>query len=168
MAILKHIASKNADYGEAQRYLMFQHDEYTGKPILDENGRLIPREEYYLDGINCDPFTFDMECKELNAQYGKNQAYDEIKSHHYVLSFDPKDASENGLTGERAQQLGLEYARKNFPGHQALVCTHTDGHNESGNIHVHIRHQQPKKVRRRTAAIYGTLLRFPCRISNTI
>ena len=73
MAILKHIASKNADYGEAQRYLMFQHDEYTGKPILDENGRLIPREEYYLDGINCDPFTFDMECKELNAQYGKTR-----------------------------------------------------------------------------------------------
>jgi len=28
--------------------------------------------------------------------------------------------------------------QKNFPGHQALVCTHTDGNNESGNIHVHI------------------------------
>lgn len=138
MAVLKHIASKNADYGEAQRYLMFQYDEYTGKPILDENGRLIPREEYYLDGINCNPFTFDMECKELNAQYHKNQTYDEIKSHHYILSFDPKDAEESGLTGERAQQLGLEYARKNFPGHQALVCTHMDGNNESGNIHVHI------------------------------
>ncbi len=138
MAILKHIASKNADYGEAQRYLMFQYDEYTGKPILDENGRLIPREEYYLDGINCDPFHFDMECKELNAQYHKNQTYDEIKSHHYILSFDPKDTEKNGLTGEWAQQLGLEYARKNFPGHQALVCTHTDGNNESGNIHVHI------------------------------
>lgn len=138
MAILKHIASKNADYGEAQRYLLFQYDEYTNKPILDENGGLIPREEYYLDGINCDPFTFDMECKELNAQYRKNQTYDEIKSHHYILSFDPKDAAENALTGEWAQQLGLEYARKNFPGHQALVCTHTDGNNESGNIHVHI------------------------------
>ena len=25
-----------------------------------------------------------------------------------------------------------------FPGHQALVCTHPDGHNHSGNIHVHI------------------------------
>lgn len=137
MAILKHIASKNADYGEAQRYLMFQYDEYTGKPILDEDGRLIPREEYYLDGINCDPFTFDMECKELNAQCRKNQNYDDIKSHHYIISFDPKD-TEDGLTGERAQQLGLEYARKNFPGHQALVCTHTDGSNESGNIHVHI------------------------------
>ena len=138
MAILKHIASKNADYGEAQRYLMFQYNEDTMKPILDENGRLIPREEYYLDGINCDPFTFDMECKELNAQYRKNQTFNEIKSHHYILSFDPKDTEESGLTGERAQQLGLEYARKNFPGHQALVCTHTDGHNQSGNIHVHI------------------------------
>ena len=42
------------------------------------------------------------------------------------------------MTGERAQQLGLTFAKKNFPGHQALVCTHTDGHNKSGNIHVHI------------------------------
>lgn len=32
----------------------------------------------------------------------------------------------------------MEYAKKNFPGHQALVCTHMDGHNGSGNIHVHI------------------------------
>lgn len=138
MAILKHITSKNADYGEAQRYLMFRYDEYTNKPILDENGELIPREEYYLDGINCDPFTFDLECRELNEKYHKNQKYNEIKSHHYILSFDPKDVTENGLTGKQAQQLGLEYAKKNFPGHQALVCTHTDGHNESGNIHVHI------------------------------
>ena len=138
MAILKHITSKNADYGEAQRYLMFQYDEATMKPVLDESGRMIPRKEFYLDGINCDPFTFDMECKELNAQYRKNQTFDEIKSHHYILSFDLKDAADNGLTGERAQQLGIEYTRKNFPGHQALVCTHTDGNNESGNIHVHI------------------------------
>jgi len=136
MAILKHLASKNADYGEALRYLMFQHDEYTGKPILNRNGKLVPREEYYLDGINCDPRTFDIECKELNTQYHKNQTYNEIKSHHYILSFDPKDADENGLTGERAQKLGLEYARKNFPGHQALVCTHMDGNNESGNIFI--------------------------------
>ena len=138
MAILKHIASKNANYGEAQRYLLFQYDEHTKKPILDKNGELIPRKEYYIDGINCDPFSFDLECKELNAQYHKNQNFDEIKSHHYILSFDPKDAEEHGLTGEKAQQLGLEYAQKNFLGHQALVCTHTDGNNESGNIHVHI------------------------------
>ena len=64
MAILKHIASKNADYGEAERYLIFQHDEYTQKPILDDNGNMFLREEYYLDGINCDPFTFDAASQE--------------------------------------------------------------------------------------------------------
>ncbi len=138
MAILKHIASKNANYAEIQRYLMFEHDEDTNKPILNENGELIPRKGYIMDGINCDSFTFDMECRELNALYRKNESYDEIKSHHYIISFDPKDTDENGLTGERAQKLGMEYARKNFSGHQTLVCTHMDGHNKSGNIHVHI------------------------------
>ena len=138
MAILKHIASKNADYGEAERYLIFQHDEYTQKPILDENGHMLIREEYYLDGINCDPFTFAAECQETNAYFHKNQSYNEIKSHHYIISFDPKDRDEHGLTGELAQQLGVEYAKENFPGHQALVCTHPDDHNGSGNIHVHI------------------------------
>ena len=138
VAILKHIASKNSDYGEAERYLIFQHDEYTQKPVLDENGHMIIREEYYLDGVNCNPFTFATECQETNAYFHKNQFFNEIKSHHYIISFDPKDRDEHGLTGEQAQKLGVEYARENFPGHQALVCTHTDGHNGSGNIHVHI------------------------------
>lgn len=138
MAVIKHIASKNADYGESERYLIFQHNEYTQKPILDDKGHMILRDEYYLDGLNCDPFTFASECQELNSYYHKNKNFNEIKSHHYIISFDPKDREECGLTGERAQQLGLTFAKKNFPGHQALVCTHTNGHNESGNIHVHI------------------------------
>ena len=138
MAVIKHIASKNADYGESERYLIFQHNEYTQKPILDDEGHMILRDEYYLNGLNCDPFTFASECQELNSYYHKNKNFNEIKSHHYIISFDPKDKEECGLTGERAQQLGLTFAKKNFPGHQALVCTHTDGHNESGNIHVHI------------------------------
>ena len=138
MAVIKHIASKNADYGESERYLIFQHNEYTQKPILDDEGHMILREEYYLDGLNCDPFTFASECQELNSYYHKNKNFNEIKSHHYIISFDPKDREECGLTGERAQQLGLTFAKKNFPGHQALVCTHTDGHNKSGNIHVHV------------------------------
>ena len=138
VAVIKHIASKNADYGESERYLIFQHNEYTQKPVLDENGHMILRDEYYLDGLNCDPFTFASECQELNSYYHKNQNFNEIKSHHYIISFDPKDRDECRLTGERAQQLGLTFAKKNFPGHQALICTHTDGHNESGNIHVHI------------------------------
>ena len=138
VAVIKHIASKNADYGESERYLIFQHNEYTQKPVLDENGHMILRDEYYLDGLNCDPFTFASECQELNSYYHKNQNFNEIKSHHYIISFDPKDRDECGLTGERAQQLGLTFAKKNFPGHQALICTHTNGHNESGNIHIHI------------------------------
>ena len=112
MAVIKHIASKNADYGESERYLIFQHNEYTQKPVLDENGHMILRDEYYLDGLNCDPFTFASECQELNSYYHKNQNFNEIKSHHYIISFDPKDRDECRLTGERAQQLGLTFAKK--------------------------------------------------------
>ena len=61
-----------------------------------------------------------------------------MKTHHYIISFDPKDAVENGLTMEWAQALGLQFCKDNFPGHPAIVCTHPDGHNHSGNIHVHI------------------------------
>ena len=138
MAILKHIASKNRNYSKALEYLMFQHNEYTQQPVLDVNGNLILRDEYYLDGLNCDPYTFSAECDQVNMTFCKNHSDGEIKSHHYIISFDPKDVTESGLTGEKAQQLGLEFARKYFAGHQTLICTHTDGHNESGNIHVHI------------------------------
>ena len=50
----------------------------------------------------------------------------------------PRDAADNGLTMEKAQALGLKFCEENFPGHPAIVCTHPDGHNHSGNIHVHI------------------------------
>ena len=73
-----------------------------------------------------------------NKKFNKNQKKEDIKSHHYIISFDPADAADCGLTGERAQELCLEFARKNFPGYQALVVTHTDGGNQSGNIHTHI------------------------------
>ena len=42
------------------------------------------------------------------------------------------------MTMEKAQALGLKFCEANFPGHPAIVCTHPDGHNHSGNIHVHI------------------------------
>ncbi len=105
MAVLKHIVSKNANYGKSLDYLLFQHDERTKKPILNEHGQMILREEYYLDGLNCEPMLFDKECERLNDQYHKNQTYDEIKSHHYIISFDPADRDECGLTGEKAQEL---------------------------------------------------------------
>ncbi|MCF2668331.1 relaxase/mobilization nuclease domain-containing protein [Faecalicatena contorta] len=138
MAIIKHIKSRNANYSDALEYLLFQHNEKTGKPIFDDSGRKILREEFYMDGLNCDPMSFDKECERTNQFFHKNQKRGDIKSHHYIISFDPADATECGLTGEKAQALCLEFARKNFPGYQALVVTHTDGHNSSGNIHTHI------------------------------
>ena len=51
MATLKHINSKNADYGASEQYLLFEHDEFTMKPVLDETGRLIPREDYRLSTL---------------------------------------------------------------------------------------------------------------------
>lgn len=138
MAIIKHIKSHNSNYSDALEYLMYQHDEKSNKAILDEYGRKLLREEFYMDGLNCDPETFDIECMETNAHFKKNRRKEELKSHHYIISFDPADATECGLTGEKAQALCLEYAIQNFPGYQALVVTHTDGHNGSGNIHTHI------------------------------
>lgn len=129
MAILKHIVSKSSNYGAALEYLIFKHDELRKAPILDQKGNRIMRDEFYLDGLNCEPYSFDAACQQLNREYQKNKNKDEIKSHHYIISFDPRDSTENCLTGKRAQELGLEYAKANFPGHQALVCTHMDGHN---------------------------------------
>ena len=138
MAVLKHIAIKSADYSAAVCYLKYQHDERHLKPLLDENGSMMLRSEFHMNGVNCNPDTFDLECEMLNDQYRKNYRYDEVKSHHYIISFDPRDKDEHHLTGEKAQTLGLEFVKNHLPGHQALVCTHTDGHNGSGNIHVHI------------------------------
>ncbi len=138
MAILKHIKSRNANYSDAIDYLLFQHDESTGKKIKDEMGRSILRDEFYMDGLNCDPMSFDKECSLTNAKFHKNKKSSEIKSHHYIISFDPNDTSECGLTGKKAHELCMELAKKIFPGYQALIVTHTDGHNGSGNIHTHI------------------------------
>ena len=138
MAIVKHIKSRNANYSAAINYLLFEDDEKTGKKIVDESGRSIMRKEFYMDGLNCDPMSFDKECELTNAHFHKNKKRADIKSHHYIISYDPADVTENGLTGPIAQAISLELAKQMFPGYQALVVTHTDGHNESGNIHTHI------------------------------
>ena len=138
MATIKHLSSKNSDLGAAERYLIFQHDESSNKPILDADGHLIPREDYRIDSVLCGDEDFAIACMKTNLAYNKNLSRGDVKTHHYIISFDPRDAEENGLTMDRAQALGLEFCKKHFPGHQALVCTHPDGHNKSGNIHVHI------------------------------
>ena len=138
MATIKHLTSKNSNYAAAESYLTFQHNEYTGLPILDEKGRPKLRGSYLLDTLECGESSFAMACLIANRKYGKNDRREDVKTHHYIISFDPKDAVENGLTMEKAQALGLQFCKDNFPGHPAIVCTHPDGHNSAGNIHVHI------------------------------
>ena len=138
MATLKHIASKNSDYTAIEAYLVYQHDAFTGKQLLDEHGKPKLRDSYLLDILECGEFSFATACLLANRKYGKNTQHGDIKSHQYIISFDPRDAADNGLTMEKAQALGLKFCEESFPGHPAIVCTHPDGHNRSGNIHVHI------------------------------
>ena len=93
---------------------------------------------YLLDTLECGEASFATACLLANRKYNKNNQPEDIKSHQYIISFDPRDAADNGLTMEKAQALGLKFCEENFPGHPAIVCTHPDGHNHSGNIHVHI------------------------------
>ena len=138
MATIKHTSSKNSDLSAAERYLIFQHNEYTGLPILDKHGQPKLREDYLLDTLECGGNTFAIACLLANRKYGKNAQAGDVKTHHYIISFDPRDATDNGLTLEKAQFLGLQFCKENFPGHPAIVCAHPDGHNGTGNIHVHI------------------------------
>ena len=48
MAILKHIASKNANYGSAIDYLKYQHDEFHLVPVLDESGNIVDDSAIFL------------------------------------------------------------------------------------------------------------------------
>lgn len=138
MAVIKHISVKGSNGGDALNYVLYKHNERTGELIVDDKGNPVMRDEYYLDGINCEPYSFAAECKEVNDLYGKNQLPGDIKAHHFIISYDPKDGVEHGLTGAKAQQLSMEWAKRCLPGFQILVCTHMDGSNESGNIHTHI------------------------------
>lgn len=112
----KTLRSKNADYGAVIDYLKYQHDEFHLVPILDENGNSMLRDEFYFDGLNCNPEAFDLECELLNQQYHKNQRYDEIKCHHYIISHDPMDVTDHGLTGSKHKLLAWNMPKQIFLG----------------------------------------------------
>lgn len=137
MAIIKHVSSKNASYSQVIDYLKYEHDEKTGRVILDENGEKLMRENCLVSSMNCNADTWAIECMEANKKYNQNLSKGDVKNHSYIISFSPED-KERGLTNEKALQMGEEFAKKNFSGHQTIIYTHEDGHNKSGNIHVHI------------------------------
>ena len=72
MATLKHIASKNSDYTAIEAYLVYQHDAFTGKQLLDEQGRPMLRESYLIDTLECGDFSFATACLLANRKYSKN------------------------------------------------------------------------------------------------
>ena len=78
MATLKHISSKNSDYSAIEVYLVYQHDEFTGKQLLDEQGRPKLRESYILDTLECGDFSFATACLQANRKYGKKTQRDDI------------------------------------------------------------------------------------------
>ena len=137
MAILKHVPSHNPKYSAVIDYLTKEHDEKTGKALLDEYGQMVDRDEYLIEGINCTPDNFAELCVKDCIRFRTNRKDSDIKTHQYILSFDPKDA-EKGLTLAAVQEEGLKFAKENFPGHRCIVCAHPDGKNGSENIHVHI------------------------------
>ena len=115
MAIVKHIKSRNANYSAAINYLLFEHDEKTGKKIVDESGRSILRKEFYMDGLNCDPMSFDKECELTNAHFHKNKKREDIKSHHYIISYDPADVTEMDLPVREHRQSVWTLQSRCFP-----------------------------------------------------
>ena len=82
MATFKHISSKNADYGAAEQYLTFEHDEFTMKPTLDGNGRLLPRDDYRISSLNCCGENFAIACMqddaEMKVDFGREIETDKI------------------------------------------------------------------------------------------
>lgn len=130
MAIVKHIASKNSNYSGAVEYLTKQFDEKLNKPILDSNGYLQERENYRISYTNPDgeqrPIEeWEADCIRTNMKYGQNTKKNEIKSHMYIVSFDPKD----NLTIDQVQELTEEIAAEHFKGYSYLVAAHgNDAH----------------------------------------
>lgn len=133
--IIKHVSSKSSNYRATQEYMEHEHDK-NGKTLLDENGQ--PQERFYIcDTLNVENRqTWASECKSANDYYNKNQNKNDIKQHQYILSFSPEESQR--LTPQEVMQIGKEWTQENLPGHQAILYVHTDGHNKSGNYHVHI------------------------------
>lgn len=135
MAILKHLSSHNRFYQDAVNYFLFQHDDHA-RPIYNSQHRMILRENVLIDAINTDVWSYSTDCQIANQHWGKNREIRDVKSHHFIISFPKEDRDKHGLTPEIAQEIGMEFARKHFGGHQCIVATHDDGNNHSGNIPI--------------------------------
>ncbi len=72
---------------------------------MNPERRTFPAKEFYMDGLNCDPVSFDKECELTNAHFYKNEKREDIKSHHYIISYVPANVkTKNHLT---QKELGM-------------------------------------------------------------
>ena len=78
-----------------------------------------------MDGLNCDPMSFDKECELTNAHFHKIRNM-KISKVITTLSATIQPMLKKTDLPERAQAISLELAKQMFPGYQALVVTHTD------------------------------------------
>ena len=102
MATFKHISSKNADYGAAEQYLTFEHDEFTMKPTLDEAGRLILREDYRIATLNCGEEDFAVACiADAAVRYFKQKGISKLPTYKSLqVEIEQLTAEKNALYNE--------------------------------------------------------------------
>ena len=100
MAILKHLPSHNKYYQDAVNYFLFQHDEHA-RPIYNAQHKMILRENVLIDAINTDVWSYSTDCQIANQHWHKNREKQEVKSHHFIISFPKEDREKHGLTPPR-------------------------------------------------------------------
>ena len=102
MATLKHIASKNSDYTAIEAYLVYQHDAFTGKQLLDEHGKPKLRESYILDTAKR-PAVFEEQHRAELTAYRAAAAY--FKANNITKLPSPKklEAEYAQLASEKAK-----------------------------------------------------------------
>src|SRR5699024_12473291 len=74
------------------------------------------------DGHNLDIDYAKSQMKQTRELFSKN---DGIQAHHVIQSFKPDE-----VTPEKANQVGLELAKKLAPNHEVAVYTHDDTRSE--------------------------------------
>ena len=135
MAILKHKTSKNSRYGDVLDYYTYRHTESpkTGcyEPILDENGLMIPRDNYAVayitaSGEEKEPELWASACIRTNLIYGKNKTSGDRKNHEYIIAHPVED----NISVEELLDEGRAFARDNLAGYDCLIGAHDN--------HVHI------------------------------
>ncbi len=122
------------------------------------------RDEFYLDGLNCEPYSFDAACQQLNREYQKNKNKDEIKSHHYIISFDPRDSTENCLTGKTGAGAWTGICKSKFSGASGFGL-YAHGRSQWQRQHsCPYRNQQFAKIGCAPAALHGATHRLQGRV----